>query len=393
MKRMIRVLMLAVAFAVFAAPVLAQTAAKECNDETKQALYSKYYDNLTKDSAASYATAKEYLATCPTDDDVYTKALKKFMAKYEAALRKNQLDEAYNKKDYAGVINFGKQVIADDPNNLKPYLLVGYVGNWTFDKDASLASESATYAKKAIEMIEGGKTPENAQGFSKDQALAWLNRSVGLSLLKTKPEEAIPYLLKTVRYESEWKKDVVTYFNLELAYQSGPYKRQSDEYKAKFGGKDETPESKLALENVNQVVDRMIDAYARAAALASGTDKTNLMDALTDLFKNRNNTATGVNELVAGVLAKPVPDIPTPLTSLPTPAATPTPGTSASQPAATNGTSTTQTNKAPGTGTTNPAQPGNKTTTGTARPAPSPSPTPTKPPGRPKARANHSGRG
>ena len=32
--------------------------------------------------------------------------------------------------------------------------------------------------------------------------------------------------------------------------------------------KDETPESKLALANINQIVDRMIDAYARAVALA-----------------------------------------------------------------------------------------------------------------------------
>ena len=39
-------------------------------------------------------------------------------------------------------------------------------------------------------------------------------------------------------------------------------------------GKDETPESKLALENINQVIDRMIDAYARAVALA-GNDAAN----------------------------------------------------------------------------------------------------------------------
>ena len=59
-----------------------------------------------------------------------------------------------------------------------------------------------------------------------------------------------------------------------------------------FEGKDETPESKLALENLNQVIDRMIDAYARAVAL-SGTDaasqarKKAWMETLTNWYKFR----------------------------------------------------------------------------------------------------------
>jgi len=67
----------------------------------------------------------------------------------------------------------------------------------------------------------------------------------------------------------------------------------SADYKTRFAGKDETPEGKLALENVNQVVDRMVDAYARAVALA-GSDakyqaqKKDWLDALSTWYKYRH---------------------------------------------------------------------------------------------------------
>ena len=143
-----------------------------------------------------------------------------------------------------------------------------------------------------------------------------------------------------------------------------------------YSGKDETPESKLALANINQIVDRMIDGYARAVALA-GTNplytqqKTVWNDSLTQWYKYRNNnTDTGMSQLVAGILSKPLPPEPTPLTSLPpssTPAATPVGNTGTAQ---TNGNgSTTTTPGTTGTGTANkPSTPA----PGTKPPAPKP---------------------
>src|SRR5262249_44923417 len=92
-----------------------------------------------------------------------------------------------------------------------------------------------------------------------------------------------------------------------------------------------TPESKLMLANINQLVDRMIDGYARAVALA-GADaafaqpKAVWNESLTTWYKYRNNgQVTGMDQMVASILSKPLPPEPTPLTSLPTstPAATP----------------------------------------------------------------------
>jgi hypothetical protein len=132
-----------------------------------------------------------------------------------------------------------------------------------------------------------------------------------------------------VQFETPLKKSAFTYALIAGAYETGPYAKQSEEYKAKYSGKEETPESKLALANINQLVDRMIDGYARAVALA-GADaklapqKTEWTASLTQWYKFRNNSETGMNEFVASVLSKPLPPEPTPLTSLPaTPASTP----------------------------------------------------------------------
>ena len=149
-----------------------------------------------------------------------------------------------------------------------------------------------------------------------------------------------------------------------------------------YGGKDETPESKLALANINQIVDRMIDGYARAVALAASdpiyaTQKTVWNDSLTQWYKYRNNnTDTGLSQMVAGILSKPLPPEPTPLTSLPatTPAGTPVGNTGAPQTNGTASPSPTPANTPTGTST-----PVNKPTTPAQGAKPTPTPKPDKP--------------
>jgi hypothetical protein len=130
------------------------------------------------------------------------------------------------------------------------------------------------------------------------------------------------------------KKSPYTYAYIAGAYETGPYAKLSEEYKTCCSGKDETPDSKLKLANINQIIDRMIDAYARAVALAAADPKfaqakTGWNESLTTWYKYRNSDKTdGLDQVIAGVLAKPLPPEPTPLTSLP--ATTPAVSTPAS---------------------------------------------------------------
>lgn len=393
MKRTIKLFAIAATLAVFAAPVLAQTAAKECNDENKGAWYDTFLKNRNGDAPqqkVAYDTAKQYLTSCPdAPDDQIAQYLKKWVAAYEKGSRKVQFEDAFIKKDYAKVSELGKQLLVDDPTNTRLYMLLGY-GGYLAAGNSPMSSESADYAKKAIEMIESGKAPESWVPFTtKDQALAWLNYAVGKSKLASAPAEALPYLVKAARYESELKKTSGTYGDIITAYKTGPRAKMTEEYEAKYKGQPETPESKLAAANIDQLIDREIDAYARVAALTTApAEKKAVMDELTELYKYRNKSETGVNELVAGILTKPLPDVPTPLMSLPTPAVTPTPVTQTGTPTGTTTTKPAATPTPTPTNTTAQPQTGNKATS-TAKPTPSP--TPAKP--KPRARANHRRRG
>lgn len=378
MKRTIKILALAAIFAVFATPALAQ--AKECNDEFKSATYQKWYDNRKEHQDIAYQAAKEYLDVCSTDDSAYATALKKFKAAYDAATElasnKDKLQNSYAKKNYAEAVNAGKLVVQSEPDFLTGYILIALSGyNATTTGNTSLLPDAEQAASKALEMVEAGK-PFAPVFASKDSAIGWLNYIIGKAKVKNAPADAIPFILKGARLDADLKKAVGLYLDLAQAYGDGPLAKLASDYERDFKGKDESPESKLALANIYQMMDRQIDAMARAVALATGADKTNYMAGLTQVYKDRNKgSEAGLPELVAGVLAKTLPDMPTPITTLPTqPASTPatigSPGTNGSQ------TTTTGVAKTPGTTA--------GTQTGTAKPTPTPTPNKPKPP-----RTNH----
>jgi hypothetical protein len=341
MKRTIKLLALAAVIAVFAIPAVAQS--NECNDENKGAWYKTFFDNYKGDAAAqktAYDSAKKYIDTCPDDaNDAQRKYMKKFVDLVDKNRKKGELlknySEALKSKNYADQMRYGKEILADDPENADVTTVLGVAGLG----DSKLLNESATYAAKAIQLI-GASKPVTV--YTRDQALAYLNWTIGKSQMTNSPAEAIKSFVAAAKLETEVKKNPQIYLDLFGAYELGPRKTLSEEYKAKQGtGGIETPESKLVLENLNQVFDRQIDALARAAATATDAAvKKGAMDNLTDIYKFRTKSDTGLNELIASVMSKPIPDVPTPITSLPStpmPAATPaaTPATNGSSNGAT----------------------------------------------------------
>ena len=339
MKRMMKLLTLAAALTVLAVPALAQK--QECTDENKTKWYQAFLDNRKGNEAqqkVAYDSAKMYLDNCPADpnDAQATYMRDKFVKPYEDMMAKagvgKQFEDAVKNKNYPDQIKYGKQILTTDPENAPVNIVMGVAGLY----DANVLQDSAAAAKKAISLIESGKP--FAPIASKDQALGYLNWVVAKSLAKSDPNGAIPYFIKAARYEGDPKKNPLLYNELAAAYGEGPVNKLAEDYKP-FIGKPESTESKLVKVNLNQAIDRQIDAFARAAALSSNAaDKKAIMDVLTELYKSRNeaDTAlTGLNDLVAHVLEKPVPDVPTPITTLP--AAASTPATGASTNGSTNG--------------------------------------------------------
>jgi len=304
---------LVVSLAAFGPVAIAQ----ETDDPAKIEIYKRFVDNRLPNPTAAYQAARDYLTKYTKDKDQYTDYLTKWVAAYERDERKRKLPGLINEKNYAEAYATGAKILSEEPDNLRAQIDLGYAGYLAASaKNETYNTTALGYAKKAIQAIESGKTTDWAPFKGKDDTLAYLNYAVGFLTLKTNPNEALDALLKAAQYESDIKKTPSTYYFLAVAYEQGQYQPQATAYQEKFANKPETPESKAALEKLNVVMDRIIDAYARAIASAGTDPKTETsrkewLTQLTTYYKFRNNnTDAGINEFIKGSLAKPLPPKP-----------------------------------------------------------------------------------
>jgi hypothetical protein len=316
-KRLIVMTFLTLSFAL-SGSVTSAVLGQETDDPQKIEIYNRFVANRIPNPTAAYQAARDYLQKYPKDKDQHTDYLTKWVMFYERDDRKKRLPILINEKNYAEAYKIGARLLADEPDYLRAQIDLGYAGYLAASgKVETFNSDALSYAKKAIANIESGKTPTEWAPFKgKDDTLAYLNYAVGFLTLKTTPDQAIDSLLKALQYDSDIKKTPSSYYYLAIAYESGPYKTQSAAFQTNFANKAETPESKAALDKINVLIDRVVDAYARAIA-AAGTDpkteqnRRDWLTQLTNYYKFRHGGAdTGLNEFVASALTRPLPPKP-----------------------------------------------------------------------------------
>ena len=187
----------------FAQPRTA-TPVQETDDEYKVTTYKKFVDNREPYPAVAYQAARDYMAKYGKEDDQYTRYLRTWISAYEEDLRnlrlaaekadrEQQLLGSFTQKDFAKAYGMAKQVLADDPENLKVLIALGYEGVLASEtRNESFNADAATYARKAIQQIDAGKAPADWAPFKgKDDTLAYLHYAVGFLTLKTDPNQAI----------------------------------------------------------------------------------------------------------------------------------------------------------------------------------------------------------
>jgi hypothetical protein len=369
---------------------------KDCNE-----LYQKFLDEWGKKTVegqkAGYPIGKQYMEKCGSRQNELTAYVKKQLDKYEAldavnlcnaAIGKASVDDAFKTcKPLIGTNPTDKQIIALKPDDLILMLDLGTLGAGAFQqqKNAAYVADSTNYLKQAAQKIDGGGAPANGKWdpfTNRDAALGWANYYLGVLSQTSAPADAIGYFYKSnqVNVGGTFPKAYSLFYMAE-AY-------NADVEKAREGLKvyDNQPpsaESKAAFDHWYQMIDRAEDYYARAYQAAKPDPKASSiadssLEQLTIFYKVRHAdvkdaaaVTTGVNELIADVAKKPMPD---PKSELPALPATPAP-TAGTTPAGT-------TTPAPGTttGGTKPPLSGGATTppakaTGPATPTP-----PVKPP-------------
>src|SRR6185369_5610177 len=207
MKKLITFLSIFTTVAILALPVAARNSIAQpdnsfqdaCAQEAKDALYASFLKNIKADQAKAYEEAKKYLA-CPPPAEVsegqqkIIDYLKNFVTKYEAATRKADYRvKIYNEKKYAEGYAMGEQILATEPENLQVLVDLGAVAYLLPPlNDAQLTAKGLGFAQRALQMLEAGKTLEDWKPLaSKDEAVAYLNYSVGALTLEKSPATAL----------------------------------------------------------------------------------------------------------------------------------------------------------------------------------------------------------
>jgi hypothetical protein len=367
MKKIIQLIVLGTMIAAFALPALAQdtTAAaaqpSQEEQEAKSALYKKFTDTYNRGKeilkadpkltqpgnkeafaaanreANQYAT--EYLQKYPNDTGQIPDYLKKFVASYQKSEkegRKTQLTQLFKDKKYDEGFALGRQILGDEPNDLFTIYTLARNGlaAATTGNEANNAA-TAQYAKKAIQLLQaGGDLP----GQAKDETLGELNYALGVTSFKTTPSDSVNAFVQVATLANSAKSIPETYYLLAVAYQAAEYDKLASDYKTQCSTAEQvaTPACKVMTDRLNMVVDRIIDAYARAVALSGSkpdyaAKKTEWMKSLTDFYKYRHDgKEDGLKEYIASIASQPLPS------PLPAPGTTPAP--TSSMPATSGGT-------------------------------------------------------
>lgn len=367
MKTIFRFLALGILMTVFSAVTVTSSFAQGDAAAENAALYKTYIDNYDKPEVEkieiAIKAAKEYVekyganATYKEQVDYFKTAipeLEKSVAQIkEAAVKAKQaqakqalfarFDKAVKgtngKADPIETYAAGKEIVTGDPDFVDVILVLGSVG---FDQAVlptpvdTYNEDTIQYAKMAIQKLEANK-PSKTGDFGvlqysyknkdypdgKANALGWMNYNIGYITYyrqgkdnPAKKKEALPYLYKATQYTSFNQKNPFLYQTIGAWYLDEAIKIDKDR-KAKItaAGDKDTDETLAMLAMQKGYADRAIDAYARAYKFAKDDKNSkkeytdNLYARLKELYVFRYDGKTeGIDQFVASVQSKPLPD-------------------------------------------------------------------------------------
>jgi hypothetical protein len=284
------------------------------NKENLFAQFTEYKKSLNpEERRLAYPAAKDYLRKYGGDDDANAREVQKFVTEFERVVYSLDVFTAYNAKNYAKAFELGRPHLKADPNDffvLATLTEAGYEN--ALAGNASLNDETTGYARRAIKLLEAGKLAKADPFKSMDIARGYLNFTLGWFIKDQAPVEAAAAFLKAAQSDSPYRSDPAVYHRMGVAILKGEFAQLSAEYNDKFGAKPASSEQKQMFDRLSHLVERAIDAYARAVALSTKPEqaeaRTKILAQLTALYKNfHNNSEDGLSDLIATVLSKPLP--------------------------------------------------------------------------------------
>jgi tetratricopeptide (TPR) repeat protein len=313
------ILCAAILLSLISTAVMAQTGAMagQTRDAEKDALYAAFTGNKRVPTAekqrAAYEAARDYLLRFGEDRYPELPEVKKFVAEYEKVMREQILFNAYAAKHYEETFKLGRQILENEPENFFVLGVMSEAGleNAQVTKGTANA-ETIDYLKRAIKLLDASKVTKPSPFESLEFARGFLNAGLGTLSKDQSPAEAAAAFSAAAKSDSPFRTDPIIYHRLGVAILKGEFAQVSAEYNQKFANKESSPEQSAMMDRLQKLIERAIDAYARAVALSKSPQqqeaRAKILEQLTALYKNfHNNSDAGLNELISTVLSKPMP--------------------------------------------------------------------------------------
>ena len=265
----------------------------------------------TDDAVKAYPLAREFVERFGKDDkDEKVKGIKIFVTRFRERQCMIDLDGGR----YAEGFKLGKEILVEQPENVEVTMNMAYAGYTALSSkgDKTYIDDSLGYAKKTLQMMDGGAMPKSFVPFKdKDEAGAFMYFVIGnLSLDRDKKEAALN-LYKATLFESQIKANSAAYYLIATCYED-IYAKMAAELKARIDAK-KVSDADFNAESarVGKVIDLMLDAYARAVKHAETDKNPDLAlwtQRLTQVYKFAKGNETGLTEYIDKVNALPMPD-------------------------------------------------------------------------------------
>jgi hypothetical protein len=289
----------------------------QLDDADREELYARFTENkkvpVAERQKLAYEAARDYVKRYSSEQDSRLAEMRRFVKEYERVMGNFELHDAFTSKKYPKVFELGRASLKKDPENFYALARMTQAGyNMAQAGDASLTAETIDYAKRAIQIAESEKFTQSDPFASVAEARGFLNFALGWFLRAQSPADADAALVHAVKSGGSVKDDPLTYNLLGIAILK-EYEKVAADYNTNFGSKPPSPEQQAALQRIVHLGERAIDAYARTIALSTKPEqqeaKAKMLAQLTQLYKSfHNNSDAGLNELIAGVLTKPLPE-------------------------------------------------------------------------------------
>ncbi len=319
---------LAVVFALFVgalASAVAYGQPKFKSDEEQKA-YEKYYNAvyLEKDVAKGYELAKVFVEKYPDSEVVkYARGtiINKIGADFQTALTAFYADPTPVAAKLERLLTVGEEYLRLQPD--QPYVS-SHIALAASRAVLALSFKDLNRAKmlseKALALMASPNPPADYPADQyvplRENVLAQSNQYLGYYELEQATPNlatAVSFLTKSTEVRNKdglgWK-DPNNYWLRASAYQK-QYAKLSNDYRVLSDEQKSGDQGKALLEQINPVIDKMIDDYARVAAAAVGNEaakdlSTAAKEQLDSLWKYRySNLANGQADLIKHFSADP----------------------------------------------------------------------------------------